>query len=284
VKPGITSINSIKGKATSRIDGIGYVTFCTQNYIEILHNLIKSVESFSRYPVHVFTINFELNFDSSRISSSSIYVDESLLDFYSICACKLFSAIHSPFDLTLLLDCDMIVTPEIDNIFDIEADRVSRSSHPLFCRHPHDNLRNHPRSVNIKRLFNDLGVQLTDQRYLFASFIFTRRQIWLFQEAYELMLSARLYGEDEVVLNALVHKYRLAADIGYCYLLNGTDDILRSYADGHTERSTEIITNYVSHNCPIRTYIFHGHLIKDPSFTSRFLRLMTPQTVKLNYE
>ena len=38
---------------------IGFVTFCTENYTDIMDNLVESVLSFSKYNIIVYSINFE---------------------------------------------------------------------------------------------------------------------------------------------------------------------------------------------------------------------------------
>jgi len=250
----------------------GYVTFCTENYLPIITNLVTSILTFSKYPLHIFTLNFDLSVDHDRISSTRVNTAKEI-DFYLICALKLYAAIHSPFRFTVMLDGDMIITENADELQDIYCARVANLNHPVFARHPHNSLTDHPRTESLRQVFSFFGASIEPIRYLYASFIFLEHQKWLFGEALEAMSKKRFFGEDEAIVNALIHKYKLhEADIGFNYLPNASLEILGHYIAGNENISHEIIETYLANDCPVKFYLFHGHLIKNSEITQEFLR------------
>ena len=87
---------------------IGFVTFCTENYIDIMNNLLESVLSFSKYDIIVYCLNFNYKHDSNRVQIKRIDLDN--LSYFNICKMKLYATIDCGLDIGLILDCDMIPT------------------------------------------------------------------------------------------------------------------------------------------------------------------------------
>ncbi len=51
----------------------GFVTFCTEDYLCTLNNLLDSILLHSKYGVIGYAINFEFDFKSSRIKTKKIH-------------------------------------------------------------------------------------------------------------------------------------------------------------------------------------------------------------------
>ena len=115
---------------------IGFVTFCTSNWVNILDNLIDSVLEFSKYDITVYSINFTYTHNNSRVKIKPIFIQNE--SYYEICKQKIFSTLDCDYDIGLILDSDMIVTDKIDNIFDENLDRITNSEFPLFSKHPNN--------------------------------------------------------------------------------------------------------------------------------------------------
>jgi len=248
----------------------GYVTFVTSNYLPILENLLKSYQRFSTKRLHIFAINFQILNLPKNITSTPIRTDREL-SFYNICAAKLFSAINSPFRHTVILDGDTIFTPYSDRLFDETRGRLECLTHPLFCRHPHKYDNTHPRSILIKEVFDRLNIVRGNLRYLYASFTFLKSHSTIFHEAYNLMQSDQYFGEDEVLINALLHKYKWNADIGFCYLVNASLETLGHFIGGNEYLSPKIHKIYFEYDTPVKFYFFHGHAVKDKSIVDAYL-------------
>ena len=247
---------------------IGFVTFCTENYIQILDCLIESVIQFSKHEITVFSINFDYKNNNSRIKSKRVDIDK--VDYYNICKMKIFSSIECGYDVGLVLDCDMIVTKDIDKIFEDNLQRVISSDYPLFSKHPHDPFSQpgHHAINTIKKL----TYKAPKMKYVFASYLFSTKNKWFLYEVLEFMNTKKLIGEDEIVINGLLAKYEVDYDIGYNYLPNGTDNLVNDYL--YNSVSTELYETYLKYDCPVKFYIFHGHNCKNPEKMKNYINLI----------
>lgn len=159
-------------------------------------------------------------------------------------------------------DCDMIVTPLIDNIFDENIDKVLKSDYPLFAKHPH-NPFNKKSTLNLIKTFTNKKPKMN---YVFASFLYSKNNIWFLKEVYdEMNRIGNIIGEDEIVINSLLTKYEVDYDIGYNYLPNGNDNMIGIYFN-EVENNISVNT-YLANNCDLRFYIFHSHKIKNSHYT-----------------
>lgn len=247
---------------------IGFVTFCTENYVNILDCLIDSVLEFSKYEITVFSINFDYKHDNNRVKSKRI--DLNTVDYYNICKSKIISSINNDYDVGLVLDSDMIVTKDIDSIFDENMDKIINSDFPLFAKHPHDPFSNpHHHAINTIKIFTNKKPKM---KYVYASFLFSQKNKWFLNEVLNEMEKNRVNGEDEIVINALLTKYEVNYDIGYNYLPNGTDTLVNNYLN--EQMSEELHQTYLKYDCPVKFYIFHGHNCKNPQKMKEYINLI----------
>ena len=242
---------------------IGFVTFCTEDWVGILNNLVESVLKFSKHEITVFSINFNYNHDDIRVKNIRVEIDNP--DYFNVCKIKIYSSINNEYDIGLILDCDMIVTKDVDDIFTENLTLISNSNYPLFAKHPHDPYSNPniwPSILQVIRQYTDKEPKM---KYVFASFLFSKKNKWFLEEAYDLLCNnPPIYGEDEYLLNSLLTKYEVNYDIGYNYLPNATNDIVNCYIDGTLE-CDDLNKTYLNHSCPVKFYLFHGHLLKNES-------------------
>jgi hypothetical protein len=245
---------------------LGFVTFCTQEWMGILENLIESVLSFSKYDIYVYSINFDYTGNSDRVVSKR--VDINYPNYFNICKTKIFSSVDCPLDIGLVLDCDMIVTNQIDKIFDDNYSRLLDSKFPLFAKHPLKVLETWPHFLTTIRQYTDKEPKM---KWVYASYMFSNSNKWFLQEVLDEMnkLDSQA-GEDELIINALLTKYEVDYDIGYNYLPNGLDDMF----DLFFNIKEDTIENnwYLQQGVDVRYYVFHGHKIKDVFFGKNLIK------------
>jgi hypothetical protein len=235
---------------------IGFVTFCTENYIGIMDNLVESVITFSKYDIIIYSINFDYKNDSSRVTVKRVDLDA--MTYFNICKMKIFASIDCGLDAGLILDGDMIVTNQIDNIFDDNLERVLNSNFPLFAKHPHNPFVRIDYSNIVKRYTS----KNPKMKWVYASYLFSKRNIWFLERVYNEMKSINhQIGEDELIINSLLTEYEVNYDIGYNYLPNGLDEMINIFFG----RVKDTVENnpYLQHDCPVKFYMFHGHKCKD---------------------
>jgi alpha-N-acetylglucosamine transferase len=244
----------------------GYIIFLTESWLPIVSNLIDTIISFSIYDIEVNCINFTYNFNNDRIKTKTIKLNDT--SFYNITMCKLISTINSNFDIALILDGDMIVTPEIDKIFNDNEERIKNFKCPLFAKHPH----------NPFDRWNHIIHRLTKEpplmKWVYSNYLFTKEQKWFFQEALNYMTNVPYNERDfyypvpeESVLNALLIKYKVDYDLGYNYFPNGMKCVIDYFLNENEEGKKHINECYLSYDCPVKFYAFHGHDIKDINYT-----------------
>jgi len=251
----------------------GFVTFCTENYLSIINNLLESVLKFSKHEITVYTINFDHNFNTDRVDSKRINLED--LTYYNICKAKIIASVDSKYDYCLILDGDMIATPEIDNIFSENRDKISDCKFPLFAKHPHNPFENPSHKNNLINLINRYTDKSPKIKYVYASYLFTNKSKWFLEEVLsEMNLLKNNPGEDEFVINALLTKYQVEYDIGYNYLPNCTEKIVEYYLNGDIEGKAELYDTYLKYDCPLEFYIFHGHKCKDVEFSRELIKKM----------
>ncbi len=248
----------------------GYIIFLTDNWLPIISNLIDSVISFSVYDIEINCINFAHNFNNNRIKSKTIFMDN--CDFFNITKCKLISTINSNFDIGLILDGDMIVTPNIDKIFDDNEERIKYCKYPLFAKHPHNPFDRWKHII--QRITKDPPMM----KWVYSNYLFRKEQKWFFQEALDYMNSIPYHDHnlylpvpEESVLNALLIKYKVDYDLGYNYFPNGFKCVIDYFLNENEEGKKHINECYLSYGCPIKFYAFHGHDIKDINYTKEII-------------
>ncbi|NPV13125.1 MAG: hypothetical protein HPY57_15265 [Ignavibacteria bacterium] len=202
----------------------GYVTFVNNNqkYIQLTNILIESLITFSKYNIEVFAINFNYKYNSDRVISRRINVNNE--NFASICYSKLYSSLNSEFDIGVQLDADMILTKYSDNLFE-KYKYVVDSQTPFGSLHPSD-------PNNQIRIMNELNVKQKTQPYVHATYIFSKKCKNFFKDCYD--LSQYLFKNninppnyDETIYNVMLWKYNSTKyadcyDPYYEYFINPT--------------------------------------------------------------
>ena len=259
----------------------GFIIFSDINYFDIVDNLITSVLLFSKYDIEFNCINFIKEYSNPRIKCKQININNH--NFFNITKCKLISSINTDFDLALLLDGDMIVTPEIDNIFIDNEDIIVNKQIPLFCKHPHNPF------MSYEHIFKLLGMNKTPKmKYVYSVYMFTKTQIWFFQKALDIMNNISFNNTEnlyypipeESVLNYLLSEYEVDYDMGYCYHINGFEENVEYYLNPLSVKEIclkgkkSIEDTYLNCDCPVKIYAFHGHKIKDVNYGKKVIEKM----------
>jgi len=254
----------------------GFVTFCTSNWVSILDNLVESVLEFSKYDITVYSINFIYKSNNDRVKIKPIQINNE--SYYEICKQKIFSTIDCDYDIGLILDTDMIVTEKIDNIFEENLDKIINSDFPLFSKHPHNAFES-ARDVMMQHV-NIFTSELPRMSYVYASYLFSNKNKWFFKEVFDEM-NKRDYilGNDEMIINCLLTKYKVDYDIGYNYLPNGFSETIDAYISNKLT-DDEINDKYINYNIPVKIYTFHSHQIKDSVYTKEIINKI--KNVKTN--
>jgi hypothetical protein len=235
---------------------IGFVTFCTEDYTGIMDNLVESVITFSKYNITVYSINFDYKHESSRVDVKRIDLDN--ITYFNICKIKIFASIDCGLDVGLILDSDMIVTNQIDGIFDDNMEKVTNSEFPLFAKHPHNPFMRNDYSNMVKRYTS----KTPKMKWVYASYMFSKKNVWFLEKVYNEMVDINnQIGEDELIINSLLTEYEVNYDIEYNYLPNGLNDMIDIFF-GRVENTVEN-NPYLQHDCPVKFYMFHGHKCKD---------------------
>lgn len=243
----------------------GFIIFLTQDWLPIVSNLIDSVLLFSKYHIEVNCINFEYDFKNNRIKSKTINIE--VLNFFNITKCKILATINTEFDIALLLDGDMIVTPDIDKLFSDNEDRIQECKFPLFAKHPHNPFDrwNH--------IVSRISKKTPKMNWVYSNYFFSIKQKWFFEEILKIMNNVpetehSLYYPvpEESIINALLAEYQVDYDLGYNYFPNGYKYVINEYLYGDEEGKQEIKKNYEDNGCPVKIYAFHSHDIKNVDY------------------
>ena len=283
----------------------GYTTFCTADWTPLTEIMLNSFLENSKYDITVNCINFEWKINHPRIKCKTLFVEK--LDRMNLFKQKWVSALNCEYDVSLLIESDMIASKDVDAIYEKNINRLLGSKFPLFCKHPNNPFSpiTSPGGWDLRNFVSGFCEEKPKMNYVYANCLFHRdNNRWLFEELiywldYYLSKNTHIPCEDEGVLNALLVKYQLDYDIGFDYLPNTMliDDfiqndfkpdsqlyeiflkrdsvinfeILQNCKDAHSKR--EMIQKLQS-DLPVQFGIFHG--CKDPIEAHRMLgKLMT---------
>lgn len=242
----------------------GFVIFCNKTYLPMVMNLVESVLLFSKYNIELFCIHFDYDFNNPRIKTIRLSIPNE--NFFNITKCKIIATIQSTFDYALLLDGDMIVTKEIDNIFDDNEQKIYTVNYPLFCKHPHNPME------RWKHITSNISKLKPKMKWVYSVYLFTTHQKWFFKETLDIMNKITQNNEEhlyatvpeEGIMNGLLTKYQINDDMGYCYHVNGYKDVVDYYIHGNENGRKHIESVY--QGCPVKLYAFHSHDIKNTEY------------------
>jgi hypothetical protein len=242
----------------------GFTTFSTISWLPLVQTLVESVLKFSNHNITVNLINCEYNFNNPRVRTNTINVKRP--SFFSICACKWLSVLACDYDVGLILDADMIVTPEIDSIFLENSEKILNSNFPLFAKHPNNVFNDPKHKQSLSALIGHFSDQKPVMKYVYASCLFSKNNLWFIKEVYDTMIDLHKQGltcyiEDEGLINSLLTKYQVDYDIGYNYLPN--TEFSYDYINETIQKSPKFLDTYINKNCPVKFYTFHGCKDKD---------------------
>lgn len=250
----------------------GFVIFCNRSYLPIVINLVSSVLEFSNYNIELFCINFDHDFTNTRVKTIRLSIPNE--NFFNITKCKIIASVQTTFDYALLLDGDMIVTKEIDNIFNDNEERIKHVNYPLFCKHPHNPID------RWRHITSRITQKKPLMKWVYSVYLFTPNHKWFFKETLDIMNKItdnneeHLYATvpEEGIMNGLLAKYEINDDMGYCYHVNGFNDVINYYLNGDEKGKKHIEDTYTRYNCPIKLYTFHGHDIKNIEYGKEVIK------------
>lgn len=226
----------------------GFVLFTTvdQPYLNLTFIAVKSLLRFSKHDIFVLGINGEIPFKHKRISTETVNLKKS--NFENICYIKTQSSLISPFSQSLQMDSDMIASPDVDKIFDLER---SNSRFPKGALHPFD-------PVNQKTLMKLLGVTSKTQPYVHATYLFNKTQRPFLEEVAEIerwITNRKFFGlgysppnYDETILNVALWKHD-----AYEAFVPTYDPYIERFLNPEGDRTMKEIYGY-----PVYRYIAHG--------------------------
>lgn len=252
------------------IANYGFNTFVTKNWLPLAETLIDSIVSFSKYPITINCINFEHNFNSDKVTSKTINIDN--LNFYSICMVKWLSLLDNPYDICAILDSDMVVTKEVDELFETNEIKIQQSQFPLLAKHPHNPFENPIHKSNLEHLCKIFSNNKPKMKWVYACGLVAPHHKWFISELVNSLKTFHEQGkstyiEDEGLLNALLTKYEANEDLGYNHIPNST--LIQAYIDNDTNNA-ELYESYLKNDCPVKFYILHG--CKNPILAKNILK------------
>lgn len=116
----------------------------TQKYIDHAKSLIELLNSYSKYPVILYYANGEINYDYDNLIIQPFDVCNELTSIENFEINNKYNTLTKPaqllncidcydLDSVILLDSDILVTPNIDRIFDYEC---FIENYPIFIKYP----------------------------------------------------------------------------------------------------------------------------------------------------
>jgi len=250
----------------------GFILFFTQDWMDIIMNLINSILMFSKYDIETYCIGFEYNFNHPRIRNNTIQLNH--LHFFNITKCKLIASVNTLFDYALLLDGDMIVNKDIDQIFEDNEIRIQQYKCPLFAKHPHNPFERY------SEIISSITKKTPKMKWVYSNYLFIRSQIWFLEEVLTFMDNITDYSfyypvPEEGIINALLTEYEVDYDLGYNYFPPGLLSVVDYYMDGKNVEGKKHIDAYLLYDCPIKMYAFHGHDIKNVEIGKQILQRLS---------
>ena len=232
----------------------GVVTYVNNNqkYIQLVECMIDSVLTFTDLPIEVFTINFDYKHSNKRVLPKRLDMVENHANLYYG---KLLACERSEFDVTMHIDSDAIVTPELINMF---TDNIETSL-VLMPQHPWNGTPN-PRMAAI---LANLKAQKTQPYLHAAAFLFTKNSKPFFKEIWDYSQILPFHPEnfDESLLNCFLWKYNQTDCYVDCfdpyfeyfkYIKN-----IKPYdynGQPYTDIPNFTINNYIAHGCKDPTH------------------------------
>jgi len=175
------------------------ITNSKKNYVELLDVLLDSVHLFSKRPIIVFSIDFDLIINHTRHPRVTVKHISQRECGKSLFACKLLAMVSSNVVYGVQLEADAVVNYNIDLLFDML--HVWPYDLPLASKHPDD-----PQNYNYEMV--KYGVQHKSTPYMHATFAWTYRAYPFIQNVLQLMQEGHFLGAnfDETAMNVMLWK------------------------------------------------------------------------------
>ena len=169
------------------------------NYVELLEVLLDSVHVFSKRPIIVFSIDFDLKINQSRHSRVIVERISQKECGPNVFSCKLFGIVSSEVDYGVQLEVDSVVNYQIDLLFDLS--HLWPFDYPLAPKHPDD-----PR--NYKHYLKKYRISNRTIPYIHATFVWTSRAYPFFEHTLALMQKGYFQdaNADETAINVMLWK------------------------------------------------------------------------------
>lgn len=244
---------------------IGFNTIITEQWLDLAKVLIDSLLKFSKFPITINCINFKHDFNNDQIISKYIQLDS--FDWNHVCMTKWTSMSELPYDITLMIDADMIALPDVDNIFLENYNKIQLSKFPLFSKHPDNPFENPNYKQHLSYLIKLFTNNIPQIKYVYAHGLFFKQHAFFINDMISniekyLSTGASFCG-DEGLLNVLLTKYQVTDDIGYHYL---------PYYELYNYYNKNNIDTIIN-NCRTKFYFLHG--CKNPNIARNIFNTLT---------
>lgn len=256
----------------------GIITYTTKNYYDLSLQLVESILEFSTYPVTVYTIGFNEPAQNDRVTIIPIEEETIFTNWQTKCFYKHLVCSLTPYDVTIYLDTDIIVTPDFQIYFNEKNDFILKSKTLLGVAHPHSpsTNTNFPVRPYINQFFNLFNVDEISGYLLASLYAYNKNFIHHFKAMFE---KDRFLAEkniipiagDEMVLNLYLHKKNLlkGTDCGYDISPNFSEGFFESFIDGTWKTCTKYIKDYKNYNREVLPILFHGN--KDVEYAKNMI-------------
>lgn len=215
-------------------------------YLKLLEVLINSILDFTDKPIEVFCINFDFKHPNSRVITTRNNV--SIESYETLCYQKIYAALNCKFENTLMIDSDMIVTPEVNKLFD-EFHNVDKF--PLAAQH----LLSYPKLKELRPTMNILNVKEPTMPYVQAHYLYNNSCKDFLEECWKTSLEFQQKNfksvvHDESIINVLLWKYGCKKYIDcfqphYKLFIDRTDNMKKHMKFNLNQN----INYYISHGC-----------------------------------
>ena len=177
------------------------ITNSRKNYVQLLDILLDSVHLFSKRPVIVFTVDFDLIINQTRHSRVIVERISQYDCGPNIFACKLLAIVSSEVKYGVQLEVDSVVNYNIDLLFDVL--HVWPYDLPLAPKHPDD-----PR--NYRYYMRKYRVRSRSTPYMHAAFAWTFRAYPFLEHILALMQRGAFQdaNADETAMNVMLWKVK----------------------------------------------------------------------------
>lgn len=165
----------------------GIITYTTENYYDLCLQLIDSVLKFSSYPITLYTVGFDVNHPDKRVTTIEIQEEKTFTNWQTKCFYKHLICSLTPYDITIYLDTDIIITPDFEPFFSKLYDKIFTRETLLGVAHPHSPSTNieFPVRPYINDFFNKFGVTEISGYLLTSIFAYNRKLLPFFANLYE---------------------------------------------------------------------------------------------------